>query len=97
MQGKGSDALDMLGYLQKTCDEEQYKMLLYYHKKGQLLMLLDGLDECSNLKEPIQQYIANVLQQSMARTVVSSRLAGFSDDYFADNGFQFVQVSSPIY
>ena len=90
--GKGDDALDMMAYLKKTCEPEQFKMLLYYKKKGQILMLCDGLDECSHVKEPIQRYIAGVLQSQMARTVVSSRLAGFSDDFFADHEFQFVQL-----
>ena len=99
--GKGANALDMLQYLKQTCEPDQYRMLLHYHGKGQLLLLLDGLDECSHLKEPIQQYIATVLEGTVARTVVSSRLAGFSDAYFADHSFMFVQVgticSSPWY
>eukprot|EP01044_Picomonas_judraskeda_P028980 COSAG03_NODE_9841_length_690_cov_1.169205_1_plen_110_part_10 len=74
--GKGAEALDMMAYLKKTCEPEQFKMLQYYKQKGQLLMLCDGLDECSHVKQPIQRYIASVLQSQMARTVVSSRLAG---------------------
>ena len=89
---KAGAVYDLLSYLKKTCDEEQFNMLQHYHKKGQLMMLLDGLDECSRVKEPIQRYIATELSKTVGRTVVSSRLAGFNDDFFADNDFEFVQL-----
>jgi hypothetical protein len=43
------------------------------------MLLCDGLDECAHVKGYIQQYLARDLTKQAARVVISSRLAGFSD------------------
>ena len=81
-----------MAYLAATCSEENYRMLAHYHAKRQLLLLCDGLDESAHVKDMVQKYLAAVLTKSAARVVVSSRLAGFSDEYLSDHEFQFVQL-----
>jgi hypothetical protein len=43
------------------------------------MLLCDGLDECAHVKDYIQQYLAHDLTKQAARVVISSRLAGFTD------------------
>ena len=87
-----STSLSIMDYLKATCSDENYRMLEYYHRRGKLLMLCDGLDESAHVKELVQRYISEELTAESSRVVVSSRLAGFSDEFLADNEFQFVQL-----
>ena len=87
-----SDSISIMEYLRATCSEENFRMLEYYHWRGKLLMLCDGLDESAHVKELVQRYLAEELTEEAARVVVSSRLAGFSDEFLSDNDFQFVQL-----
>ena len=86
------DHLDLMAYLEATCSAENYRMLEHYHKKHQLLLLCDGLDESAHVKDLVQRYLAADLTKDAARVIVSSRLAGFSDEHLSDHGFQFVQL-----
>ena len=87
-----SDSLSIMEYLRATCSDDNFRMLEYYHRRGKLLMLCDGLDESAHVKELVQRYLAEELTEEAARVVVSSRLAGFSDEFLSDNDFQFVQL-----
>lgn len=92
LKSSGSEEISIMAYLKATCSGENYRMLEYYHRRGKLLMLCDGLDESAHVKELVQQYLARDLTEEAARVVVSSRLAGFSDEFLSDHDFQFVQL-----
>ena len=87
-----SEELSIMAYLKATCSDDNYRMLEYYNRRGKLLMLCDGLDESAHVKELVQQYLARDLTEEASRVVVSSRLAGFSDEFLSDHDFQFVQL-----
>lgn len=92
LKTSGGDEISLMAYLKATCSDENFRMLEYYHRRGKLLMLCDGLDESAHVKELVQQYLARDLTEEAARVVISSRLAGFSDEFLSDHDFQFVQL-----
>jgi hypothetical protein len=83
---------DLLAYLKSSSPADQYRVIADAHRQKTVLYLLDGLDECAQMKEQLQMYIASTLKAETARVVLSSRLAGFSDDHLADGGYEFVQL-----
>ena len=84
-------ACNILKYLEASSPAEQFSVIAKAHQDRTVLYLLDGLDECAQTKAQIQQYIASELADQVPRIVLSSRLAGFSDEHLAER-YQFVQL-----
>ena len=82
---------DLLAYLKSSTPPDQYKVIAHAHAEKTSLYLLDGLDECASVKAQLQQYIGTTLAAETGRVVLSSRLAGFSDDSLAE-AYEFVQL-----
>ena len=84
-------ACDLLAYLESSSPPDQYKVIAQAHADRTSLYLLDGLDECASVKGQLQEYIGTTLAAETDRIVLSSRLAGFSDDQLAER-YEFVQL-----
>jgi hypothetical protein len=82
---------ELLAYLEASSPPDQFAVIKAAHESRAVLYLLDGLDECAHVKPQIQEYAATTLAEQTSRVVLSSRLAGFSDEHLAEK-YQFVQL-----